>query len=111
MPGGEEYKEKFLSGDQDVIKQLLIEKGIFDDRADADRFERIEVKTHFDKPPYEGGLDMTKIRETEQIKFILIIPYPVPQPEIEVEELQKWINNKDDQQLLPSNPFITLSTT
>lgn len=105
-----EYREKFLSGNQAEIKKLLIKEGILKE-FDANWFEKIEVKTHFEQTPYEGALDMREIRETEPIKFILIIPYPVPQPEIAVEELEKWINNQDEGQLLPSNPFIPLSTT
>jgi len=115
LPGKEEYKEKFMSGDQNVLKQLLIENEIFDNQADADRFEEIKVEKDLKTPPYEGKLGMRIRLESEPIKLTLIIPYPDPDPvsqrKIEFEDLEKWIKNNKPHELLPSNNWIPHSTT
>ncbi|MFB2920611.1 hypothetical protein [Aerosakkonema funiforme] len=115
LSGKEEYKEKFLLGDEDALKELFIEKGIFDDKLDADRFT-IEIRKDVEGPPYIGeittwGEGSSEIPETKPLRFKLIIPYPVPKPEIEDEELESWINNNDERQLEPLNPLIPLSCT
>lgn len=108
LPRGNDYRDKFL-GDQKTLKQFLIEKGIFDDQDDADEVEEIKVERNVEGPPYLGAIDIDKTIEGEAIKLKLFIPYPDRHSQLTDEELEKWINNTDPNQIRPSNLYIPQS--
>jgi hypothetical protein len=94
LPGGEEMKEIFLSGDSEMIQKLLIAHGI-----DMTEFEIKLIIVNWDS--FYG--DMT------ERGFVYSMPYPPRPQQVTDDQLAEWVKDNNPEELFPKTPYIPQS--
>ena len=99
LPGGEEIRQ-ILTGDQDGIKKLLVEKGVIE-QEDADH-SRFDVDRDPPGPVFAGSVKEDKNPSTH-VKMIFEIPFPERSEQLTDEQINSWLATSADSE--PWEPY------
>ncbi|MBW4636408.1 MAG: hypothetical protein KME30_32390 [Iphinoe sp. HA4291-MV1] len=91
-----------------IDKQFLLDNGLIS-RIDAEYVQEIVMDKNPEGPlPYVGEIT---ISEEGEGKLRIRIPYPNRPPELTDEELERWVNDDNPDNIKPTNIYIPYSTS